>query len=154
MSYFWLGVMVVAIFAEALTVGLVAIWFALGALAAFVSAVCGAPVWLQVAWFLIITAVTLFFTRPLAQKYLNCRRRATNADRVLEMTGLVTERIDNLDATGTVTIDGKVWTARAFDGQPIDVGMVVRPVRIDGVKLVVVPAGQTAEQINCQESKQ
>lgn len=147
MSYFWLGFMVFAIIAEALTVGLVAIWFALGALAAFLCAVCGAQVWLQVTCFIVVTAVTLFFTRPLAQKYLNCRRRATNADRVLEMTGIVTERIDNIDATGTVKIDGKTWTARAFDGQPIEEGTVVRPVRIDGVKLVVVPAGQPAEQI-------
>ena len=70
MSYFWLGFMVLAFVVEAATVGLVAIWFGLGALAAFLSAVCGGPVWLQITFFILITAVTLIFTRPLAQKYL------------------------------------------------------------------------------------
>ena len=145
MSYFWLGFMVLAFVVEAATVGLVAIWFGLGALAAFLSAVCGGPVWLQITFFILITAVTLIFTRPLAQKYLNSRRRATNADRVLEMNGVVMERIDNLNATGAVAVDGKTWTARAFDGQPIEKEAIVRPVRIDGVKLVVIPAGEPAE---------
>lgn len=144
MSYFWLGLMVVALIAEAATVGLVGIWFALGALCAFISAACGGPLWLQIVWFIVITAVTLFFTRPLAQKYLRGLRRPTNADRVLEMTGIVTEPIDNVAATGAVTVDGKVWTARSLDGQPIAEKTLVRPVRIDGVKLIVIPAGDPA----------
>ena len=146
MSYVWLGLMLLFAIAEALTVGLVVIWFALGALVAFLAAVCGAPQWLQILLFIVVSAVTLVLTRPLARKHLNSKRKATNADRVLEMQGIVTEDIDNLLAHGAVTVDGKVWTARAYDGQPIAKGTVVQPVRIDGVKLVVVPAGQPAEE--------
>ena len=148
MSYFWLGFMVLAFVVEAATVGLVAIWFGLGALAAFLSAVCGGPVWLQITFFILITAVTLIFTRPLAQKYLNSRRRATNADRVLGDSGKVTETIDNENSAGAVYVDGKTWTARSADGSVIPAGTVVEILRMEGVKLFVKKIEEKVEVVS------
>ena len=50
--------------------------------------------------------------------------------------------IDNLEATGAVAVDGKVWTARSADGGVIAPGAVVTVERIEGVKLIVDAAQQ------------
>lgn len=140
MIVFWLVAFIVFLVIEALTAGLTSIYFAAGALAALLSAALGAPVWLQVVWFVVLSGVTLYFTRPLAKKYVNSRRLATNADRVLGMVCIVTEDIDNLAGTGAAVAGGRIWTARSVDGTPIAKGSTVRVRAIEGVKLMVVPA--------------
>ena len=92
-------------------------------------------------WFLVVSIATLWFTRPLALKYLNGRSVATNADRVVGMEGVVCEDIDNLAGTGAVKLDGKEWTARSDSGANIPSGSVVKVRRIEGVKLIVDAAG-------------
>ncbi|MBQ3403888.1 MAG: NfeD family protein [Oscillospiraceae bacterium] len=124
---------------EGATVGLISIWFAFGAIAAFIASLLHAPLWLTIVLFVLVSAVCLFFTRPLAKRYLDSKKRPTNADRVLEMTGVVTEAIDNLHDVGAVSIGGKVWTARSMSGKPIAKDEFVRPMRIEGVKLIVLP---------------
>lgn len=141
MSVVWLVLMVLLFIIEAATAGLTVIWFALGALAALIAALFGAPIWLQVLWFLVVSIATLWFTRPLALKYLNGRSVATNADRVVGMEGVVCEDIDNLAGTGAVKLDGKEWTARSDSGANIPSGSVVKVRRIEGVKLIVDAAG-------------
>lgn len=143
MVIIWLAALVAFMILEVATVGLTAIWFALGALAALLSAAFGAPLWLQILWFLVISIVALALTRPLARKYLNSRRKATNADRVLGMVAIVKEDIDNVKNTGTVSVSGKLWTARSQSGVFIPRDTLVRPVSIEGVKLIVVPAEET-----------
>lgn len=137
MTVVWLALMVLLLIVEALTAPLVCIWFALGALAALISALFGAAIWLQVVWFLLVSLLTLWLTRPIAVKYLNSRRVATNADRVVGAEGVVTEDIDNIAGSGAVKLDGKEWTARSAGGENIPSGAVVKGVRIEGVKLIV-----------------
>ena len=118
--------------------GLVSIWFAIGSLAALLSAALHAPVWLQVVWFLLVSVAALAVTRPLAKKYVNARTQPTNADRIIGKECVVREPIDNLQGTGAVAVDGKVWTARMEeDGLTAREGEVVVARRIEGVKLIV-----------------
>lgn len=138
MIIFWLIALIIFIVVEAVTIGLVSIWFAIGALAAFISALLGASIWMQLVWFIVITAVTIVVTRPLAKKYLSPKHRPTNADRVIDMVGVVMERIDNLSETGSVHVGGRFWRARSANGEVIEAGEKVRSVRIEGVKLIVV----------------
>lgn len=137
MSVVWLVVMVVFLVIEGATAGLTCIWFAIGALAALVAALFGAPIWLQLVWFFVVSVVTLYFTRPLVLKYVNSRSQPTNADMVIGQEALVTEAIDNVEGTGAVAVGGKVWTARSDDGQPVELGKIVKVLRIEGVKLIV-----------------
>lgn len=134
---FWLAGIVVLLVLEAATAGLTCIWFALGALAALVSALFGAPIWLQIVWFLVVSAVSLYLTRPLVKKYVNSETQPTNADMVVGMEAKVTEGIDNIAGTGAVSVGGKVWTARSASGDAIGAGELVRVERIEGVKLIV-----------------
>ena len=138
MTLVWLAAMIALLFVEAMAPGLVSIWFAIGALAAMISAMLKAPVWLQVVWFLVVSAVSLLLTRPLAKKYVNSRTVPTNADMAVGQDCVVTEAIDNVRGTGAVTVGGKIWTARMreADGRAPE-GAILHVVRIEGVKLIV-----------------
>ena len=137
MSIVWVVIMVVFLVVEAATAGLTCIWFAIGALAALIAALFGAPIWLQLVWFFVVSVVTLYFTRPLVLKYVNSRSQPTNADMVIGKEALVTEAIDNVESAGAVAVGGKVWTARSENGEPIEVGSIVTVLRIEGVRLIV-----------------
>ena len=140
---FWVVALIVFVIVEAVTAGLISIWFVFGALVALICAALGAAVWLQIFWFVIVSAATLVFTRPFVKRYVNSRSVATNADRSIGRIAVVTERIDNLAATGAVQLDGVVWTARsADDAVIIESGERVTVRAIAGVKLVVERAGQ------------
>jgi len=138
MPAIWLGAIVLFLVVEALVPGLVSIWFAFGALAALISALLSAPLWLQFVWFIAVSVAALALTRPLARKYVNARVQPTNADMLIGQECLVTETIDNLHATGAVSVGGKVWTARSEgDSMTIPRGAMARVLRIEGVKLIV-----------------
>ena len=141
MAVVWLIAMAVFLIVEGIVPGLVSIWFALGALAALIAAMVGAPLWLQLVWFVLVSIAALALTRPLARKYVNGRVTPTNADRILGRECVVRETIDNLRGTGAVAVDGKVWTARMQkDNETAREGEIVIARRIDGVKLIVEKA--------------
>lgn len=135
---FWVVALVVFLIVEAVTAGLVSIWFVFGSLVALICAALGAAVWLQIFWFVIVSVATLVLTRPLVKRYVDSRSVATNADRNIGRAAVVTERIDNLAATGAVKLDGVVWTARSTDDAvAIETGERVTVRAIEGVKLIV-----------------
>ena len=137
-SILWLVAMVALLLVEAAVPGLVSIWFAIGALAALISALFHAPVWLQLVWFLAVSILALVLTRPFVKKYVNSRTTPTNADMGIGKDAVVTERIDNLHGNGAVLLEGKTWTARMADEtQTAEKGETVRVLRIEGVKLIV-----------------
>ena len=138
MAYFWLVAMVCLLLFEAAVPGLVSIWFALGAFAALLSSMLNAPLWLQVVWFVIVSFLALWFTRPLVKKYVNTRVQPTNADVVIGRDAVVIEDIDNIHGTGAVNVGGKDWSARSeTDDVTIVSGKIVNVLRIEGVKLIV-----------------
>ena len=135
---FCVAALVVFLIVEAVTAGLVSIWFVFGSLVALICAALGAAVWLQIFWFVIVSVATLVLTRPLVKRYVDSRSVATNADRSIGRAAVVTERIDNLAATGAVKLDGVVWTARSTDDAvAIETGEHVTVRAIEGVKLIV-----------------
>ena len=136
----WAAAIVLFLVLEAVTVGIVSIWFALGSICALIAALLGAPVWLQIAWFAVISILTLLLTRPIVRKYVNGKKQPTNADRVIGMKATVKETINNLAAEGAVLCDGKEWSARSVNGEVIPAGAVVSVAAIEGVKLMVSAA--------------
>lgn len=133
----WLSALVILLIAEALTLGLTTIWFAGGSLAALVAALFGANVWIQLGVFLVVSLILLIFTRPVAVRYMNKSTLKTNVDSLTGETGVVSERIDNLEATGKVKLNDVFWTARSEDGNAIEQGTVVEIAGVEGVKLIV-----------------
>ena len=134
----WLVLMVVMLAAEAVTLGLTTIWFAVGALAAFLFALAGANLIVQIVAFFVVSAILLFSMRPVAAKWLNKDRIRTNAESLVGKTAVVTEPINNLAGTGQVQVQGQYWTARAVSDQvqiTKDARVVIE--KISGVKLIV-----------------
>ena len=137
MVWIWLGAIVLFGVVEALTAGLVSIWFVAGAAAALAVTLLGAGTGVQLVAFVVVSAAALVLTRPLVRKLTQKGVVHTNADRVLGRTAKVTEVIDNDDSTGAVYVDGKTWTARSAGEEPIPRGTLVRVERMEGVKLFV-----------------
>ena len=135
----WLALIVVFLVAEGSTVTLVSIWFAAGSLAAMLLSVLNLPLWLQVAVFVIVSAICLTAVRPLVRKHITPKITKTNVDAVVGSTGLVTTPIDNVSAVGQVKLGAMYWTARSVSGEPIAEGTLVKVVRIEGVKAFVEP---------------
>ena len=135
MTIFWLAAFVAFSIGEAVTVGLVSVWFAVGALAGLFAAALGAGLWLQMVVFLGVSALTLALFKPLSGKFL--KPHATNADRVIGAAARVTETIDNAQAQGQVKVKGQVWSARSAQDTVIPEGRDVRVLRIEGVKVIV-----------------
>ena len=125
----WLGLLIVFVVAERISVGLTSIWFAAGALLALISALLHAPLWVQLTLFIGVSLVCLAAVRPLARRYLNSRVVPTNADRVIGSEARVTEDIDNIRGKGAVIVGGVTWTARSEGDEPIPAGETVLAMR-------------------------
>lgn len=134
----WLAIVIVLLVIEIATLGLTTIWFAGGALVACIAALLHANIWVQIVLFLVISVLLLFFTRPLAIRYMNKDRTKTNVDSMVGKEAVVTEAIDNLKAQGVVQVNGLEWTARSEKSQEvIPKGAIVEVGSVDGVKLIV-----------------
>lgn len=133
----WLVLIAVFIIIEIATLGLTTIWFAGGALVAFLAGLCGANETVQIVLFFVVSIALLFCVRPSACKKFNSKRVKTNVESFVGMEGKVLERIDNFNQKGNVLLDGKEWTARSIDDTIIEAGEKVYVVKISGVKLFV-----------------
>lgn len=137
MSYVWFAAIIIFVFLEAATLGINLIFFAIGAVGAMITSMLGGNIWLQLVVFVGLTAVTLYFTRPLVKKYFNSRRVHTNADRIIGKTATVTHDIDNSKGEGQICIEGQIWSARSESGEIMTAGSTVTVISIIGVKAVV-----------------
>lgn len=70
--FIWLGLLIVFLIIEIITVGLTTIWMAGGTLVALILCLAGFNLWCQIISFLIVSFILLLFTRPFAMKYINC----------------------------------------------------------------------------------
>lgn len=134
---FWLVVIVVMAIIEIITLGLTTIWFAGGALVAFIACLFGAELPVQIVLFIAVSVLLLAFTRPFAVKFINKGKIATNAESLIGKNAIVLEEIDNLKAQGVATVNGQEWTARSVEDTVIAKDAVVEIVEIKGVKLMV-----------------
>ena len=134
----WLGLFIILIVIELITVGLTTIWFAGGALAAILADILGAGVLAQILIFLAVSCILLFFTRPWAIKHLNQKRVRTNYQGEIGKIIKLTEKVDNRNQTGKSVIDGREWTVRSRDDREIlEAGSLAKVLAVSGVKLIV-----------------
>lgn len=138
MVYIWLGLIILFLIIEIITVGLTTIWFAGGALVALIASWLGLGTTGQVILFLAVSFVLLLFTRPVAVKYINPRRTRTNYEEAIGQEIRVVEAIDNRMGTGKALLNGIEWTARSEqENITIPVDTMVEVVAVSGVKLIV-----------------
>ncbi len=137
-TMYWLIIFIVLLIIEICTMGLTTIWFAGGALVAFIMGVIGFGVAVQVAVFIVVSIALLVLTRPLALRFFNRERMKTNAESLIGQQALVLEDIDTLHASGLVEVNGQEWSAKTDDPDGcIKKNEVVMIEGIQGVKLIV-----------------
>ncbi len=135
----WLIAAAVLGVVEVSTVNLITLWFAVSALITAVFAALGAGPGVQITVFVVVSAILVIATRPLAKRFLNRRTVATNADRIISAHGVVIEEISSIKGSGQVKVMGQVWSAKSVNGDNIAEGTPVIIVALEGAKVVVSP---------------
>lgn len=134
MIWIWLGIVIVLTLIEISTTSLVTIWFIASSLVSLVLSIFVDDFFIQFLVFVILGVILLLTTREHLVKFIGSRNEKTNLDRVVGMTGIVTEEIKK-NSSGEVKVDGKRWTA--ISNKKIKVDSTVKVLEIDGVKLKV-----------------
>ncbi len=128
----WLIIIILLAVVEAMTVNLTTIWFVASGLVALALSFVVDNFIIELSVFTILGVVLMITTRPILKKFSSIE--STNLDRIIGMTGIVTEEIKK-NSTGEVKVDGKRWTAYA--DKNIKVDSVVKILKINGVKIKV-----------------
>lgn len=134
---FWLVILVAGVLIEASTFALVSIWFAVGALAAGIAALLGAPAGVQTLIFLVVSVAMLVITRPLLKKLMPRGYIPTNGELDIGKAAVVIETVNAAAGTGRVRFDGVDWGARTENGSVIDEGKTVI-IKAKGAAYVIV----------------
>ncbi len=137
-SFVWLFVFLIFLLFEAVIPGFFLIWFAAGALAAYLASLAGASLVLQCCVFFLTSAAVFFLFRPLTRKLSQIPAVKTNVESFIGMTVRVVQTIHNEEETGMVVLNGLEWTARSAQEQvviPEGSYGIVR--EICGVKLII-----------------
>lgn len=135
MFYFWLGLIIFLAIIEAVTTNLVSIWFIASGMIALILSFITDNFVIQFGSFVIFGVLFLITTRKSLEKKL-VKKEKTNFDRIVGMKGVVTEKIEEFKI-GEVKVDGKIWSAITLSKKPLEVGEVVKILKINGVKVEV-----------------
>ena len=130
----WLIIVILLALIEAMSINLTTVWFVASGICALGVSLLTVNYIIQFAVFVIVGVILLITTKPILVKHFNKSHPKTNADRVIGMTGIVTEKITKTNP-GEVKVDGKRWTAEA--DRLIQKESLVRVTELNGVKLKV-----------------
>lgn len=137
----WLIVGIALIIAEVFTLGFFLLWFGIGALAAALAGILGAPFILQFAVFAIVSVALTAMSRTIFAKYLS--HSDENAvkmgiDSLPGQIGTVTLASRGALHEGAVKVFGSTWTAFPADGETLlEEGEKVEVVSIKGSSIYV-----------------
>lgn len=139
MPFIWIGIAIIFAIVEGATMGLVTIWFTIGAGAASVVAVLDGSLFIQISVFIAVSIILLIFTRPLLRQKLKVGKEKNNVDQYIGEIGVVIEEIKPF-RQGRVKLKSLDWAAVGENSEVgITEGKEVKVVRIEGVKAIVNP---------------
>jgi len=132
----WVGVAVVLAVVELMSLDLVLLMFALGALGGAVVSGFGGPVWLALLVFVVVSTALLLLVRPpLVERLHAGPTLQTGHQNLVGRDALVIEPVDS--RSGRVKLASEVWSARTDGSETFDTGVEVSVIRIDGATAVV-----------------
>jgi membrane protein implicated in regulation of membrane protease activity len=123
---------------EMVSLDLVLLMFAGGALGGMTVALLGGATALQLIAFIVVSGLLLVLVRPLAKKHLTERTplQLDGVDTLIGRTARVTQPVDS--AGGRIRMGADEWTARSqSSGESFEVGATVRILQVDGATAVV-----------------
>ena len=141
MWVFWLIAAGIFFIIEMATIGFLVFWLGIGALLAMVTSFITDNIFIQALVFVITSTLLLIFTRPLVNKFIKIPKEIkTNAYSIIGKKGIVISKINNIEGTGQIKMDGEIWSAKSATDKDIPENTEVEIVEIDGVKAVVKEA--------------
>ncbi|MCW2703298.1 MAG: uncharacterized protein JWQ37_1293 [Blastococcus sp.] len=123
---------------EVVSLDLVLLMFAGGALGGTAVALVGGTTVLQMVAFIVISGVLLALVRPIARRHLTERTplQLDGVDNLIGRTAKVTREIDS--SSGRIRMGADEWSARTqHSGESFAVGETVRILQVDGATAVV-----------------
>lgn len=130
----WIALAATFVVVEVITVGFVAIYFALGAGAAALVAWLGGGIGWQLLAFAATGIALMVLTRPFLKQKLEPEDVPTNVNRLVGKGGIVTIPIDNDANTGQIRVGTEYWTARMAEDAAEQVVPVDARVTVDAVE--------------------
>lgn len=136
----WVGGALLLGILEMLSLDLVLVMFAGGALAGGLAAALGAPVAVQFVVAAVVSVLLLVTLRPWLLRHLRARTPVaeTNAAALVGRPAVVVATVTG--EGGRVKLAGEVWSARTAAGDSFPPGTEVAVQRIEGATAVVVPS--------------
>ncbi len=136
----WIILAVIFATIELATVGILTIWFAIGAVAAAIGSMFGLNIFIQFVIFLVVSIGLLYFTRPIAEKYLKVGKQKTNMDSIVGEKAVIIAT-EAPCKTGQAKIRGQVWSFEGSNSSDqFEIGEEVIVKKIEGVRLLVKKA--------------
>jgi membrane protein implicated in regulation of membrane protease activity len=141
----WLALAIGAGIVEVLSLDLVFLMIAGGAVAAAIAAALGAGLPVELLVFALTSGVLLLGARPPLLRYVRDSVPHTTMNTAALVGREAEVLVEVSTAGGRVKLAGEVWSARAVAlgpggyGYPLEVGSTVQVVRIDGATAVVAP---------------
>ena len=142
MPYIWIIILLLSVIAETLSHKLIVIWLAPASAIALALGWLGLDVWVQALVFFAVSTLLITVSALIRRSRHGKDGALGGPDATIGKKARVTERIDNLAATGAVRLGGVVWTARSLDGEPIEAGEYVLFEKIEGNKALVKRKGE------------
>lgn len=138
MWVFWLIAAGIFFIIEMATIGFLVFWLGIGSLLAMVTSFITDNILIQFIVFVVTSTLLLIFTRPLVNKFIKVPKEVkTNAYSIIGKKAIVMSKINNIEGTGQIKIDGEVWSAKSSTDEDIPENTEVEILEIDGVKAVV-----------------
>lgn len=136
-TIFWIFLIIVTLVVELLTVGLVSLWFTLGAVCALVCHLLNLSLIIQWVVFVLVSVAGILLFRSFWLNKVKNEIIPTNADANIGKEVLVTEEIDNLLNAGEVKVNGQLWSAKSLTNEKIEKNTKVVIRKIEGNKVIV-----------------
>ena len=133
---FWIVAIAVFSIVEAVTSGLVSIWFAIGSLAGLITSYLIDSYLIQGIVFCIVSAISFILLRKQALGTTAKSKTQTDIGRLIGKQILITETVDNINNKGLAKINDVEWKVKSATGDIINAGETVVVEKIDGVKLI------------------
>lgn len=136
--WLWICLFIGLLIIETLSMDLTTIWFAIGAISAYMISLSGVGFLPQLAVFNILSLGLLIVARPASVRKINNDVVKTNVDAIIGQEVLVLEEINLRTNTGLVRVNGLEWTARALHKEDVlPEGIMVKIEAVEGVKVIV-----------------
>ena len=142
----WGIVFITTVAVEISTVDLTSIWFSVSSLVALFLSLFKVSIYIQLGVFVGLSIILIIATRPLVKKMMNKETIHTNADKVLDMIGIVTKDI-NVGEIGEVRVNSELWRAVSLETEDLIVGEKVIINSFTGNKVLLSKANKNNIEI-------